>query len=39
MITSDGTTTAMGIIFMLLQVQSSAPAFRFLRLALVSIGW
>jgi len=39
MIMSDGTTTAMGIIFMLLQVRSLAPAFRSLRLALVSIGW
>jgi xanthosine utilization system XapX-like protein len=39
MIMSDGTTTAMGTIFMLLQVRSPVPAFQFLPLALVSIGW
>jgi xanthosine utilization system XapX-like protein len=38
MIMSDGATTAMGTIFMLLRVRSPVPAFQFSPLASVSIG-
>jgi hypothetical protein len=38
MIMSDGTTTTVGTIFMLLQVRSPVPAFQFLPLAGVSFG-